>query len=1055
MKQEKPLKHNGNTKSGGMEKVVLPTKKKDTGKHNRRNNTDVDRRERILPEGNQKEKKKTQMHNIDKRNSKDVGRKERILPKGNHKGNKSKYNCNDVKFKFTYCPICMHYGSIELQCQEIKSEKYIKTKKSLENISKKKKKNKTKNRMQKQHSLFDKECKDALRYAKKKLNKGSCLDEQFHWLYSNYPRVIEKSIEKEQQDKKMKRSVLCSSVARASPMETVSVTTALLLLPTVLAQQYKETSTENFKIVVTIVTMMAVLLLICLCIFLKCYCCRRTEINLSLNVENGLEAEKRPFLNSQESCETDTIKSIRRYLFNPMNTKLKRQKGGGGDEQNVYEVYRKQKIGSGGIANVYMAKYQGNFVAAKVFQGLDKRSRDVMKKEFRILQKLTNENIVQLLHFDEENETLLLELCFVENEGTRIYDLKQWADTCHIKTSLCYANIIKQMTSGVQYLHQNHILHSDLKPQNILCKDDFNMPTLKITDFGSAYREAITHLEVSKISSQHGNFGTDLYKAPETFDRRNKSGKTTENDMYALAFTISDTINPSSTGKTLYGDELEEINQYTIMEVKKDRIVPVLRTPKDCNTIHFQDMLEALTTCLDGVPQKRLTIKKLHAIACDLHQHMQALDDSGSMCEKTVVFSQKQVPLRTGQHLEETIAYNDSTPGASNFLSFEDEHFICVCTSLGISQATASFLVGGYTHGLDYEIPEVRQLQLLLQGQNQQENLKLFESTNACAFYSVLILDAILIDTNFNLEAAQRKAREIILLSQLEFNSMRDSEKTYHPEDAIRILNKKLLLNIRDYEDLQYGKQIQPDSYEDMLEQLSRYFMKVHQCVQMKHAFFYTVGELTFSFTIRYQEEIGILIDSHTLPEIENAVICIVNLKEAGSYDADIKLCTSMAKLLAKRVYASKGEQMFSLYHQIDLVTRDMSEEEQHQNKTEQYTSEHQDITSPSHSISPTHSERLKSPYKFSTPTPIRRKPSLKTPPFWQRSPSLKSTKDSSVPDSAQMIDMSDFSVHEGNTSTPSKTALLPYQLEAFNQVKAGRDTILIWPTGRIIIYIS
>lgn len=58
MKQEKPLKHNGNTKSGGMEKVVLPTKKKDTGKHNRRNNTDVDRRERILPEGNQKEKKK-------------------------------------------------------------------------------------------------------------------------------------------------------------------------------------------------------------------------------------------------------------------------------------------------------------------------------------------------------------------------------------------------------------------------------------------------------------------------------------------------------------------------------------------------------------------------------------------------------------------------------------------------------------------------------------------------------------------------------------------------------------------------------------------------------------------------------------------------------------------------------------------------------------------------------------------------------------------------------------------------------------------------------------
>merc|ERR1712020_557550 len=97
-------------------------------------------------------------------------------------------------------------------------------------------------------------------------------------------------------------------------------------------------------------------------------------------------------------------------------------------------------------------------------------------------------------------------------------------------------------------------------------------------DFGSALREAIEALAVSKVSGIGGDFGTDLYRAPETF-KRNRSGKTKSNDVYALAFTLADVLNETPAGENIYGEELLQINVYTIMQVKMDQIVPKFRIP--------------------------------------------------------------------------------------------------------------------------------------------------------------------------------------------------------------------------------------------------------------------------------------------------------------------------------------------------------------------------------------------------------------------------------------------------------------------------------------------
>ena len=140
---------------------------------------------------------------------------------------------------------------------------------------------------------------------------------------------------------------------------------------------------------------------------------------------------------------------------------------------------------------------------------------------------------------------------------------------------------------------------------------------------------------------------------------------------------------------------------------------------------------------------------------------------------------------------------------------------------------------------------------------------------------------------------------------------------------------------------------------------------------------------------------------------------------------------------------------MFQKPHQIDLVTRDMSRKEHSHSQAAEPFSKIPNPTSPIPSSVPwqrtpkkTHSFTSSNP-QFSTPeaslispkTPQVR--STTNPPnynTYESSPSLGVSESSfSVPPFA---------------STPSKNVLQDFQEAAFNAVKSGRDTILVWPTG-------
>ncbi len=98
-----------------------------------------------------------------------------------------------------------------------------------------------------------------------------------------------------------------------------------------------------------------------------------------------------------------------------------------------------------------------------------------------------------------------------------------------------------QITNGIEHLHQNNIVHRDIKPGNILvtASPHDGRFVVKLTDFGLSKFLDPTD-ETSAMSS---DVGTLMFKAPEYFDAYRGQGQGKRNyhrnvDIYAAGLTF-------------------------------------------------------------------------------------------------------------------------------------------------------------------------------------------------------------------------------------------------------------------------------------------------------------------------------------------------------------------------------------------------------------------------------------------------------------------------------------------------------------------------------------
>merc|ERR1712098_249202 len=135
-----------------------------------------------------------------------------------------------------------------------------------------------------------------------------------------------------------------------------------------------------------------------------------------------------------------------------------------------------------------------------------------------------------------------------------------------INEDLCVA-YTQEILSGLCFLHDNQVIHRDIKPRNILITKNGK---IKLADFGAS--------KISRASRNYSSFnelssslkGTPLYVAPEVLDS-NRKGASMKSDIWSLGCTVYEVI----TGCPPFEKEFKNLNPLEIVHKKKDSDEPV------------------------------------------------------------------------------------------------------------------------------------------------------------------------------------------------------------------------------------------------------------------------------------------------------------------------------------------------------------------------------------------------------------------------------------------------------------------------------------------------
>ncbi|XP_037705520.1 striated muscle preferentially expressed protein kinase isoform X4 [Choloepus didactylus] len=198
---------------------------------------------------------------------------------------------------------------------------------------------------------------------------------------------------------------------------------------------------------------------------------------------------------------------------------------------DFYDIH--QEIGRGAFSYLrrVVERSSGLEFAAK-FVPSQAKPKASARREARLLARLQHDCIIDFHEAFERRRGLVIvtELCTEEL-------LERMAR----KPTVCESEIrayMRQVLEGICYLHQSHVLHLDVKPENLLVWDGADgKEQVRICDFGNAQ-------ELTPGEPQYCQYGTPEFVAPEIVNQTPVSGVTDIWPVGVVAFLCLTGISP-------------------------------------------------------------------------------------------------------------------------------------------------------------------------------------------------------------------------------------------------------------------------------------------------------------------------------------------------------------------------------------------------------------------------------------------------------------------------------------------------------------------------------
>lgn len=272
------------------------------------------------------------------------------------------------------------------------------------------------------------------------------------------------------------------------------------------------------------------------------------------------------------------------------------------------------EIGYGATCSVYkgysIEDESKKLLAIKIFE---EKAKNYFDKEILINKYLPSEYFIQIykygsgyIHQDTNNSEFIFSInnSLHKYNGKIYYIIEEFAENGELFNYVykikkgfserISARIFKKIVQYVKILHDNRIAHCDIKPENIIVGNDFN---IKLIDFG-----------FSEILEKNDNFvynykGSDIYSSPEVKSRNMNGYDAIKNDIFSLGvllFVITVRLFPFE--RTCYSDRKYRL----IMHKKYNDFWSYYQQFEFSN--EFQDLINHLI-CYD--PSERFTIEEI------------------------------------------------------------------------------------------------------------------------------------------------------------------------------------------------------------------------------------------------------------------------------------------------------------------------------------------------------------------------------------------------------------------------------------------------------------